>query len=1178
MKNTIIIVIVLLFFANAVKAQSCTSPINISSLPFASGSQTTCGAGNTTVAAQCSTSYGGGEEAVVYTYTATASGDHSVSLTASATWGGVFFHATSCTGSCAGSVTTGSGTSASGSVTLTSGTTYYIIVTTFAAPSCTPYTLNITGPPSPPLNDDCSGAVTLVSNISCANTAGTSIAATQSQAGCSGTANDDVWYKFVAVSTNETITITNTSGTTDIVTQVFSGSCGSLSSIKCQDSPNSPITLTGLTIGNTYFFRIYDYYSSSTSFNVCVTHSDPPPSCGTGNPSPTNGCSAAPLLTNINGFCGTTLASYTADGSFSGCASNFTIENNSWLRFTAADDEVVINYWITGGANCPSGIQLAVLTGTCGSTMTSIACSSNPTGGTGSSGTFTMSPLTPGQTYYLMIDGYAGDVCDYTFGIESGVALSCATCDVPACAVNSVVDDYYTLETEFINNSSWDAFGAVAATSTPLTSNGTAQGPITVCTDIPVTGLSFVGFDYFYNLVDVAPLGTSPDAVIAFVGAYQELTTGVCTALVSSSTNGYGGPQFDNTGGTPGTTAGAFDNTKPITVCYSYALDGSANNGDILSGVTVMGYGCAAPTNITYVSQTACSSNLYNATLTITWDPTDLPSPAELGGTGNVSLVVNGQTFTLTSAEQAAGSKNITLTGLTADGNPVNVTTSFATSTTCAYSETAVFTAPVACASACPIATTVANGSIAICSGSTVELGSWQLAVSDANPTGLVYSSVTPVAGTTLPNNTFPSGINTGCAPVAQTVMAYVYCDVDASSTVNTGDTYTLVSTYTLTVNPAASGFTVNPVMGSCGVAASAQLRCGGNTIATETGTAPTCAAPSQPLSGSFTAAEIATAIGGGATASCYTDLTYGPIAATCAATPTATVTATEDICVTGTGTSTLDLSTLVTAGNTSGTWSLVTANGATLAGSTLSAGTAVDGATVTVRYEIAATANCPANTYNAAIAVADCTVPTAAVAADIADPCFCVTVPTLNASNVVTTPGVLGDVMVITTNPVNTNVVWNVVAGANTTITSGATAVHVGGGEYHIDLTYIDNGMGWAVTATPAAPNAGLGVQNGAGGTTCTYTIGSFPNLTATACTALTITGATPAGGTYSPTSIAAPAPGSPATTVALTYTYNAFPAVGTHPACPLTLNATATIPACPVGCAASGTMQWNP
>ena len=147
----------------------------------------------------------------------------------------------------------------------------------------------------------------------------------------------------------------------------------------------------------------------------------------------------------------------------------------------------------------------------------------------------------------------------------------------------------------------------------------------------------------------------------------------------------------------------------------------------------------------------------------------------------------------------------------------------------------------------------------------------------------MVYATnVIPDAGVTLPDGMLVDGLNSTCGGISQTTRAYVYCDVDNSSTINTGDTYTLVSTYTLTVYPAAAGFIVNAVAGSCGVAAKAELICDGNVIGTETGTTPTCAAPSQPFSGTWTAAEIATAIGGGATAACYSDIVYGPIAATC--------------------------------------------------------------------------------------------------------------------------------------------------------------------------------------------------------------------------------------------------------------------------------------------------------
>jgi hypothetical protein len=984
-------------------------------------------------------------------------------------------------------------------------------------------------------SNECASAPTLVSNTTCTNTAGSTAGFTNSSYSNCNTfsdEDDDGWFKFVAVGTSTTVTVDGNADM-DPDLSVLSGTCASLTQLACVDDTGTggieTATIT-TTIGSTYYIFINDYASGSGTFNICVTHTPPPPpppSCGVGNPVPTDACSAAPLLTNINGFCGTTLASYTAAGSFSGCASPYTIDNNSWLRFTAADDEVVINYWITGPGGCTDGIQLAVVTGTCGSTMTSIACSSNPTGGAGSNGTFTMSPLTPGQTYYLMIDGYAGDVCDYVFGIESGVALSCATCDVPACAVNSVVDDYYTLETEFVNNDSWDAFGAIAATSTPLTSNGTAQGPITVCTDIPVTGLNFVGFDYLYNSVDVAPSGTTPDAVITLVGAYQELTTGACTALVSSSTNGYGGPQFNNTGGTPGTTAGAFDNTKPITVCYSYALDGTKNNGDILSGVTAMGYGCATPTNITYVSQTACSSNLYTATLTITWDPTDLPSPAELGGTGNVSLVVNGQTFTLTPAEQAAGSKNITLTGLTADGNPVNVTTSFATSSVCTYSETAVFTAPVACVAAC----------------------------------------VTPTAGIT--NNESPVSTVITCANPGISVTATggaTYAWSGGSTPSTAANTFTSAGTYTVTVTAATGGATCT---------ATASITITGDTTPTTT---PTFAAvpafcsgttaPTLPTSSTNTPAITGTWSPSTVSNTASGTYTFTPTAGQCATTATLTTTVTAPTTPTfaaipafcsGTTAPTLPTSSTNTPAIT-GTWSPSTVSN-----------------TASGTYTFTPDAGQCATTATLTTTVNNCTVPTATVSADVADPCFCVTVPILNASNVVTTLGVLGDTMTITTSPANSSVVWNVVAGANTTIIGVPTLDPVLPGVYHINVTYTDNGAGWAVTATPAAPNAALGVQNGSGGTTCTYNIGSFPNLTATACTALNITGATPAGGTYSPTSIAAPAAGSAASSVSLTYEYNSSLNAAGAPACPLTLNATATIPACPVGCAASSNMQWG-
>ncbi|HOB26928.1 MAG TPA: hypothetical protein PKJ07_02125 [Bacteroidales bacterium] len=119
-----------------------------------------------------------------------------------------------------------------------------------------------------PSNDDCSGAITLTVNNSanCTNpTTGDVAGATNSGVtGCPGTPNDDVWYKFVATATEHTITVVGSSDF-DAVVDLRSGSCPG-TSITCVDATleggSEVINATGLTIGNTYYVRVYHYYST----------------------------------------------------------------------------------------------------------------------------------------------------------------------------------------------------------------------------------------------------------------------------------------------------------------------------------------------------------------------------------------------------------------------------------------------------------------------------------------------------------------------------------------------------------------------------------------------------------------------------------------------------------------------------------------------------------------------------------------------------------------------------------------------------------------------------------------------------------------------------------------------------------------------------------------------------
>ena len=105
--------------------------------------------------------------------------------------------------------------------------------------------------------------------------------------------------------------------------------------------------------------------------------------------------------------------------------------------------------------------------------------------------------------------------------------------------------------------------------------------------------------------------------------------------------------------------------------------------------------------------------------------------------------------------------------------------------------------------SGCCTPVIVPDASATICSGgSLAALTTWINSVNTANANCIVFSSVLPVAGSVLPDNIFPNGINNGAVPIQQSVSAYTYCDSDGSGTINAGDTYTLISTFILTVNP----------------------------------------------------------------------------------------------------------------------------------------------------------------------------------------------------------------------------------------------------------------------------------------------------------------------------------------------------------------------------------------
>lgn len=133
------------------------------------------------------------------------------------------------------------------------------------------------------INDECLNAplLTVNTDYECgAKTPGTVIGATASNitTTCGGTADDDVWFKFVALATTHRISLIDITGSTaDLYHALWSGDCTDLELVpnSCSDPQESDPA--GLTVGATYYLQVYTWTSTpdqTSVFNVCIG-SDP---------------------------------------------------------------------------------------------------------------------------------------------------------------------------------------------------------------------------------------------------------------------------------------------------------------------------------------------------------------------------------------------------------------------------------------------------------------------------------------------------------------------------------------------------------------------------------------------------------------------------------------------------------------------------------------------------------------------------------------------------------------------------------------------------------------------------------------------------------------------------------------------------------------------------------------
>jgi hypothetical protein len=135
----------------------------------------------------------------------------------------------------------------------------------------------------------CSTSSTLLtSSTSCSNTAGTLNASTASSPNisstCTGTPDEDVWYRFVANTVYPEIRLSSINGNNfrnNLKVQLLTSCSGG--ELLCSASSGNSLTITttslnggaGLTVGTTYYLRLYlptsaNDPSTGATFNICI--------------------------------------------------------------------------------------------------------------------------------------------------------------------------------------------------------------------------------------------------------------------------------------------------------------------------------------------------------------------------------------------------------------------------------------------------------------------------------------------------------------------------------------------------------------------------------------------------------------------------------------------------------------------------------------------------------------------------------------------------------------------------------------------------------------------------------------------------------------------------------------------------------------------------------------------
>ncbi|MCH8880871.1 MAG: hypothetical protein IID34_13450 [Planctomycetes bacterium] len=320
---------------------------------------------------------------------------------------------------------------------VSAGTTYSVRVSGYNGASGD-YTLSISCevPPEGPVNDDCVGATPVTDGSTDFDNAGATLDGT-APAPCDSNMEEDIWFLYTATCDGDATIASGCDDAPepDTTLEVFGeGTCPPSSTLGCADDncgtgPGFASTVTvPVTAGNGYLIRIGGWNGGAVSGHLVISCEEE----GEGGVAGGEDCSTATAIPELP-FTGNGNTCDAVDDYDEICPFNLPGAPDEVYSYTPTADQECIDLNL-----CASDYdtKLYIYENECGANP--IACNDDTAG----CGTFASEllgvVLTGGNTYYIVIDGFASSDCgDYVLEVTGG------TCPSPndTCAESIAIED-----------------------------------------------------------------------------------------------------------------------------------------------------------------------------------------------------------------------------------------------------------------------------------------------------------------------------------------------------------------------------------------------------------------------------------------------------------------------------------------------------------------------------------------------------------------------------------------------------------------------------------------------------------------------------------------------------------------------------------------------------------------